>query len=105
MNSPHAFRPSRRRFLAHGGALVVSFALTPHGYAQQAAPAPGSLGKTPNLDSWIRVDAEGAITVFTGKAELGQGVKTALTQIAAEELFVEPARIRLVTADTARTPD
>ena len=105
MNSPHAFRPSRRRFLAHGGALVVSFALTPHGHAQQAAPAPGSLGKTPNLDSWIRVDAEGAITVFTGKAELGQGVKTALTQIAAEELFVEPARIRLVTADTARTPD
>ena len=43
------------------------------------------------LDSWIRIDADGSITVFTGKAELGQGIKTALIQIAAEELVVEPA--------------
>ena len=43
--------------------------------------------------------------MFTGKAELGQGIKTALIQVAAEELVVEPARIELVTADTARTPD
>ena len=42
------------------------------------------------LDSWIRIDANGAITVFTGKAELGQGIKTALIQVAAEELVVEP---------------
>ena len=47
------------------------------------------------LDSWIRIDADGAITVFTGKAELGQGIKTALLQIAAEELDVDPARITL----------
>src|SRR6185369_16356470 len=47
----------------------------------------------------------GRITVFTGKAELGQGIKTALIQVAAEELVVEPSRIELVTADTSRTPD
>lgn len=105
MKPATAFRHSRRRFLAQSGALVVSFALTRYVNAQGTAPAMGSLGKTPNLDSWIRVDADGAITVFTGKAELGQGVKTAITQIAAEELFVEPRSIRLVTADTARTPD
>jgi CO/xanthine dehydrogenase Mo-binding subunit len=99
------FKRSRRRFLAESGALVVSFALARYADAQPAASAPGSLGKTPNLDSWIRVDADGAITVFTGKVELGQGLKTAITQIAAEELFVEPKSIRLVTADTARTPD
>src|SRR6185436_4460705 len=52
-----------------------------------------------------RVGADGRITVFTGKAELGQGIKTALIQVAAEELVVEPSRIELVTADTSRTPD
>ncbi len=60
-----------------------------------AAPAPkppGSLATTPFLDSWIRIDADGSITVFTGKAELGQGFKTAFQQIAAEELDV-PVRI------------
>src|SRR5205085_5984810 len=45
------------------------------------------------------------ITVFTGKAELGQGIKTALIQVAAEELVVAPEAIHLVTADTALTPD
>jgi nicotinate dehydrogenase subunit B len=96
---------SRRRFLAESGALVVSFALARYAGAQPASSAPGSLAKAPSLDSWIRVDADGSITVFTGKVELGQGLKTAITQIAAEELFVEPKSIRLVTADTARTPD
>ena len=57
------------------------------------------------LDSWIRIDADGSITVFSGKAELGQGVKTALIQIAAEQLYVAPQRIRLITADTRQTPD
>ena len=46
------------------------------------------------LDSWIRVDADGRITVFTGKAELGQGIKTALIQIAAHELAVAPSADR-----------
>ena len=101
---------SRRRFLAASGALVLSFSLLPSASlrAQQAAGEPrlpGSLGNTPMLDAWIRVDADGGVTVFTGKVELGQGVKTALIQIAAEQLGIEPRRIRLVTADTARTPD
>ncbi len=107
---------SRRRFLASGGALVLSFSLAPPLWgaeeaqnqgmvAQQEPKLPGGLEKDPLLDAWIRIDAHGAITVFTGKAELGQGIKTALIQIAAEQLFVEPARIRLVTADTALTPN
>ena len=66
---------------------------------------PGDLDKFPLLDSWIRIDADGHITVFTGKAELGQGLKTALIQVAADELAVPPAGIELITADTARTPD
>lgn len=107
---------SRRGFLAGAGALVVSFSLLSRlASAQEAATAdkplepgaalPGSLKDAPMLDSWIRIDADGGITVFTGKVELGQGIKTALIQIAAEELVVEPRRIDLITADTSRTPD
>ena len=93
----------RREFLQASGALVVSFSLSGNVAAQQKLP--GSLAKTPWLDSWIRIGADNRVTVFTGKAELGQGIRTALTQVAAEELDVEVARITLVTADTASTPD
>ena len=98
----------RRSFLAAGGGLVVSFAIGPRAIAQgPAKPAvpqlPGSLKTQPFLDGWIRIGSDGVITVFTGKAELGQGIKTALIQIAAEELMAAPGRIALVTADTDRT--
>jgi nicotinate dehydrogenase subunit B len=98
---------TRRSILAGTGALVVSFSCAPRLLAQQAPDAgtanlPGSLKKSPFLDSWIRIDADG-VTVFTGKAELGQGIKTALLQVAAEQLDVPFAAVKLVTADTART--
>ena len=107
---------SRRQFLVGGGALIVSFSLmAPSLRAQEnnrnaaAAPAkrplPGSLKDEPMLDAWIRIDSAGNITVFTGKAELGQGIKTALIQIAAEELSVDISRIALITADTQLTPN
>lgn len=98
---------TRRQVLAGGGALVVAFGLRPAGWAAEAEPPklPGSLSKQPFLDGWIRITADGKVTVFTGKAELGQGIKTALVQVAAEELVVEPARITIVTADTAQTAD
>lgn len=98
---------SRRDFLAASGALIVAFSLTRSSalLAQKGAKLPGSLDTNPMLDSWIRIGADGSITVFTGKAELGQGVKTALLQIAAEQLYVQPQRIHLITADTRQTPD
>ena len=100
----------RRRVLAGGGALIVSFSLS-DAFAQDqspppAAPAPsppGSLKGAPFLDSWIRIDADGSITVFTGKVELGQGFKTAFQQIAAEELDVPFESLKVITADTRRT--
>ena len=91
---------NRREFLQTGGALIVSFSMP-----ARAQKLPGALERTPQLDSWIRVGADGSITVFTGKAELGQGVKTALLQIAAEQLAVDMKAIKLVTADTALTPN
>jgi CO/xanthine dehydrogenase Mo-binding subunit len=99
----------RRRVLAGGGALIVSFSLT-DAFAQAQSPAtppppnlPGSLKGAPFLDSWIRIDADGGITVFTGKAELGQGFKTAFQQIAAEQLDVPFESVKVVTADTRLT--
>jgi nicotinate dehydrogenase subunit B len=96
---------SRRLFCLAGGALVVSFPLLLRAVASHAAPLPGSLSKAPYLDAWIRIDADGKISVFTGKAELGQGIKTAIVQVAAEELKVEASQIHLVTADTELTVD
>jgi CO/xanthine dehydrogenase Mo-binding subunit len=96
-------KPGRRDFLRRSGALVVGFALAPRVLAQagaEGANLPGSLRQAPFLDSWIKVEANGAITVVTGKAELGQGIKTALLQIAAEELGVPFERLKIVTADT-----
>jgi nicotinate dehydrogenase subunit B len=104
---------TRRQWLAASGALVVSFTW-PMAWAQEGGEGaqqgsgpklPGSLSKQPMLDGWIRISADGTVQVFTGKAELGQGIKTALIQVAAEELVVAPARIRIVTADTAATAD
>src|ERR1043166_5866643 len=99
---------TRRSVLAGTGALVVSFSCASRLLAQAppgggAGNLPGSLKKSPLLDSWVRIGADGSTTVFTGKAELGQGIKTALLQVAAEQLDVPFASLELVTADTART--
>jgi CO/xanthine dehydrogenase Mo-binding subunit len=95
-------------FLATGGAVVVTFALRPLSSLAQGTPQAqpkllGSLDKAPYLDAWIGIGGDGAVTVFTGKAELGQGIKTALIQCAAEELDIDPKAITIVTADTERT--
>ena len=66
---------------------------------------PDSLRRNPDLDSWIRIDADGrSVTVRTGKVELGQGIATALALIAAEELDVRLERIRVEHADSAHPP-
>ncbi len=98
----------RRRFLQGGGALVLSFALVPalirDGLAQEMR-LPAGFKATPRLDSWIRINADGTITLFTGKVELGQGLKTALSQIASEELDVPVSRFSVITGDTDVTPN
>jgi CO/xanthine dehydrogenase Mo-binding subunit len=65
----------------------------------------GSLEKTPRLSRWLRLERDGTVSVFSGKVEVGQGILTALAQIAAEELGIAPARVRMVAADTSLSPD
>lgn len=77
---------------------------------QEQNPSSGAaeafLGKrTKRLDDWLVIESDGMITAFSGKVELGTGVRTALTQIVAEELDVPFERVRMVMGDTALTPD
>jgi CO/xanthine dehydrogenase Mo-binding subunit/aerobic-type carbon monoxide dehydrogenase small subunit (CoxS/CutS family) len=69
---------------------------------QTLSPA---LQEAPDLDAWIHIDGSDTITIFSGKAEIGQGMRTALAQLAAEELDVAISRIRVIMADTELTPD
>jgi CO/xanthine dehydrogenase Mo-binding subunit len=97
---------SRRDFLKGSGALVVTFSLA-HPLAQ-AAEKGKSAPKTVALDQvdgFVAIDSRGRVTVYSGKVDLGTGIFTALTQIAAEELYVPMERVTLVEGDTALTPD
>jgi nicotinate dehydrogenase subunit B len=99
--------PGRRLFLKNTGQLLIGFSLVPFPFTTQAAGMPFTNPRAGinDIDAWIRIDAEGNVTVLTGKTELGQGIKTALMQIAAEELDVSMKRVRIIIADTGQTPD
>ncbi len=96
---------TRRQLGKAAGALVVAFALAPRLAGAQAPKLPGSLANNRMLDAWLRINGDGSAMIFTGKVELGQGISTALAQIAAEELDLPFVRIRMVSGDTAQTPD
>ena len=66
---------------------------------------PVSLAANPKLSSWVRFASDGHVAVSSGKVEIGQGIVTALAQIAADELDVDIARVRMVRASTAGSPN
>src|ERR1700750_3122740 len=75
---------------------------------QPAAPSsalPVSLSANPRLSSWLKFSPQGEVTVSPGKVEIGQGIVTALAQIAADELDIDIGRVRMVRASTAASPD
>ena len=99
---------SRRGFLRAGGALVVSFALGEPALAQRPPGSESALGKTldtGSVDGFVAVNADGTVTIYSGKVDLGQGLRIAIPQMAAEELGIGVERIVLVEGDTALTPD
>jgi nicotinate dehydrogenase subunit B len=103
---------SRRDLLKAGGALVVSFGfgapLAGPAHTQTAAAADAAIGKPlalDQVDSFLAIQADGSVTVYSGKVDLGTGLRIALRQMIAEELDVPLARIALVEGDTALTPD
>ncbi|HWP27703.1 MAG TPA: molybdopterin cofactor-binding domain-containing protein [Xanthobacteraceae bacterium] len=101
MNAPML---NRRRFSKGIGGLVLAFSLAPSRMRAQGALLSGGLNNRA-LDARIRIGPNGNATVFTGKVELGQGILTALAQIAAEELDLPLERVRMVSGDTGQTPN
>ena len=96
-------RPSRRAFF-QGGALTIAFALSGARARAQAPSSARSLDPAA-VDAYLAVNADGSVTIFCGKVDLGQGLRIAIPQIAAEELGIGVDRIRYVEGDTALTPD
>ncbi len=106
------FAMTRRDFLKTTGSLVVTFSVG-GGLAACAGGAPvrnpgtyaGKTVATDAVDGFLAIDGNGNVLVFSGKVDLGTGIKTAMTQIAAEELSVPFEKVTVVQGDTLLTPD
>jgi nicotinate dehydrogenase subunit B len=95
---------SRRDVLKGAGAVVVSFSI-PKGALAADHPWPKIIAKE-QVDSWLAIGADGIVTCFTGRVDLGgTGVTTAIAQIVADEIDVDFERVHMVMGDTATTPD
>jgi nicotinate dehydrogenase subunit B len=101
---------SRRDLLKAGGAIVVSFAfaVAPRRASAQTGAAPGAADRPLDpgeVDGLLAIHADGSVTLYTSKVDVGTGMRMALAQMAAEELGVSPARVSVVEGDTATCPD
>jgi nicotinate dehydrogenase subunit B len=102
------FELARRDFFkALGGGILIVLTLE-DGVAQQESG--GGRGRGPGrqlpqeIGAWLHIGEDGAVTVYTGKTEVGQDIRTSLTQVVAEELRAPLASIRMVMGDTELTP-
>ncbi len=102
---PHCFELDRRNFFKlMGGGLLVCVAAG-HAAAQESGSPRSNDDDLPaTLDSWLHIDEDGKVTAFTGKVEIGQNIRTSLSQQVAEELRVPLSSVRLVMGDTDLTP-
>jgi nicotinate dehydrogenase subunit B len=100
------FQLDRRDFFKTLGAGIVVCLLLERAAAQEpgARRRPGGRDVPQDISAWLHIGEDGRITVSTGKAEVGQNIRTSLTQAVAEELRTAPDSIRLIMADTQLTP-
>jgi nicotinate dehydrogenase subunit B len=100
---------TRRDFLKAGGVVVVGVSLAPSLARTQTIPnADRFLGKpleADKVDAYLAIHADGSVTLFSGKVDMGTGGRIAMRQVVAEELDVRPERITMIEGDTALTPD
>ena len=106
---------SRRALLAGAGTLTVAFSLrAPRALADPAQDLAthevneiyqGKTVAATDVDAYLAINAQGEVTLFSGKVDLGTGIETALTQMVAEELDVSMSRVKVIQGDTALTPD
>ncbi len=101
----YAFNVNRRDFLKLGGGIFVCLACG-GATAQESGRAVGSDREAPprEIGAWLHIAQDGAVTVYTGKVEMGQNIRTSLAQAVADELSLPVTSVVLVMGDTDRTP-
>jgi len=103
----HRFQPDRREFLKlAGGGIVVACVLKEVWAAQESGGSRRGFSEAlpQEVSAWLHIGEDGVVTVYTGKVEVGQNTRTALTQAVAEELRASPDSIHMVMGDTDLTP-
>lgn len=97
---------NRRQFIKlFGGGIAVLFVFKDVSAFEQAGVQPPPIQEMPEeLGTWLHIQEDGAIKVYTGKAEMGQNIRTSLAQVVAEELSVPIENIKMVMGDTDLTP-
>jgi CO/xanthine dehydrogenase Mo-binding subunit len=107
MNAPVKTLNFSRRAVLKGGAITVGFALAglPSRVRAQSAAVAKRILDSKEVDAFLAVNGDGTVTLFCGKVDLGQGLRIAIPQIAAEELGVNVDKITFIEGDTALTPD
>jgi isoquinoline 1-oxidoreductase len=105
----HRYDVDRRGFLKSLGGGILVLHLLNTASAQQPRGRQGGGGRDGQpvpreIAAWLHIGEDGQITVYSGKAEVGQNIRTSLTQVVAEELHAAPEFIRMVMADTQLTP-
>src|SRR6476659_3851467 len=118
---PHPFEPTgdelppepayhfaldRRKFLKlTGGGLVIAFVLHDvFSFAREALPSEASPVPGGQVNAWIHIGEDGTVSVYTGKVEVGQNIRTSLSQIIAEELSVPLSSVKMIMGDTDLVP-
>jgi isoquinoline 1-oxidoreductase len=102
----YRFRLRRRSFfkLLGGGVLIVAVVSETAAQESGRGGRGGGRARPQELGAWLHIDEDGTVNVFTGKTEVGQNIRTSLSQVVAEELRTPLSSIRMVMADTQRTP-
>ena len=120
-HSPHPFEPTldelplksnnhfeldrRKFFKIAGGGLIVAFVLKDLvSFADNDSLSESSSMPAGDVDAWIHIGKDGMVSVYTGKVEVGQNIRTSLSQIVSEELMVPLASIKMIMGDTDLVP-
>jgi isoquinoline 1-oxidoreductase len=100
----YRFTLDRRKFFELGGGLVVAFALRDLISIDNQRISSADGQQPDGVDAWIHIGENGAVNIFTGKVEVGQNIRTSLSQIVAEELMVPLSSITMIMGDTDLVP-
>ena len=106
------FSNSRRHFLKTMGSLAIALPMFPACFSPETGlettvleELPGSLRRNNQLNAWLEVLPDGRVRIFSGKVELGQGIRNAIRQVAADELYMDMEQVEVVLAETGLTPN